>query len=86
MSPRAAQRRIRELYRELITTLLSEGDLVGARESMREFAAWDRKGFVTICQRILLQLFPGNFSHISRRLLYPIEWHLAQFIDRLKAA
>jgi glycosyltransferase involved in cell wall biosynthesis len=77
---KTAQRRIRVLYRELITSLISENDLVGARAAMREFASWDRAGVVTLCQRIVLRLFPNRFARISRGCLYPIEWHLTHFI------
>ena len=73
LSRRTTQRRIRDLYRELIKTLLSEADLAAAQESMREFASWDRNGVVTIFQRILLRLSPGNFDRISRQFLYPID-------------
>jgi teichuronic acid biosynthesis glycosyltransferase TuaG len=80
------RRKIRERYRDVITALLAEGDITGARESMREFAAWDRRGLVTVCQRILLRLSPGSFKRVSRQYLYPAEWHLTRFTDKLRAA
>jgi teichuronic acid biosynthesis glycosyltransferase TuaG len=83
---RETQRRVRELYRDLVTTLLAEGDLDGARESMREFAAWDRGGLVTACQSALLRLSPRHFKSVSRRCLYPAEWHLTRLVDKIKAA
>jgi teichuronic acid biosynthesis glycosyltransferase TuaG len=80
-----AQRRIRGLYRELVTALLAEGDLAGARERMRQFAAWDRGGLVTLCQRILLRLSPGQFNLISRQCLYRTEWRVTHLMDKLRA-
>jgi glycosyltransferase involved in cell wall biosynthesis len=81
-----ARRRVRELYRDLVTAQLAEGDLAGARASMREFAAWDRRGAVTACQRVLLRLAPDSFQSVSRRYLYPAEWHLNRFMEKLRAA
>ena len=72
--------RIRGLYRDLITALIAEDDVAGARQAMREFAAWDRAGLITQCQRILLRLFPRSFAKISRRCLYPIEWRLSRLL------
>jgi teichuronic acid biosynthesis glycosyltransferase TuaG len=83
---RETRRKIRERYRDVITTLLAEGDIAGARESMREFAAWDRRGLVTACQRILLRLSPGSFKRVSRQYLYPAEWHLTRLTAKLRAA
>lgn len=81
---RLAQRRIRELYRELVAALLAEGDLAAAREGMREFAAWDRGGLVTMCQRVLLRLSPGRFNRISRECLYRTEWRIANLMEKLR--
>jgi len=84
---RAETRRvIRGLYRDLVTALVAEGDLARARESMRDFAAWDRGGVVTACQRVLLRLSPGSFKSVSRGVLYRAEWHLNRLADRLRAA
>jgi glycosyltransferase involved in cell wall biosynthesis len=82
---RVAQRRIRGLYRELVTALLAEGDLAGARARMRQFAAWDRGSLVTMCQRILLRLSPGQFNLISRQCLYRTEWRVTHLMDKLRA-
>lgn len=77
---KTARARIRGLYRDLITALISEDDVAGARQTMREFARWDRAGMITQCQRILLRLFPRSFATISRRCLYPIEWRLTRLL------
>lgn len=81
---RASQLRIRGQYRDLITALLAEDDFVGANERMSEFAAWDRRSLITMCQRVLLRLSPRNFNNISRKYLYRIEWHVANLIDKLR--
>lgn len=83
---RTSRQRIRELYRELVTALIAENDLAAAREAMRDFAAWDRAGLVTFCQRIVLRLFPNRFAKISRAWLYPTEWHLMHLKDKFKMA
>ncbi len=77
---RTAQTRIRGLYRDLVAALIAEKDIAAAREAMREFAAWDRSGMITLCQRIILRLFPNRFTKISRRCLYPIEWRLSRLL------
>jgi len=77
---KTARALIRGLYRDLITALISEDDVAGARQTMREFARWDRAGMITQCQRILLRLFPRSFATISRRCLYPIEWRLTRLL------
>jgi teichuronic acid biosynthesis glycosyltransferase TuaG len=82
VSRSTALRRIRELYRGLVTSLIKEGDIAGARKAMRSFGTWDRAGLVTQCQRLLLRLSPGAFVRVSRGLLYPTEWHLTRFLDK----
>lgn len=76
---KTARARIRDLYRDLITALIAEDDVAGARQAMREFAAWD-PGMITQCQRLLLRLWPRQFAKISRRCLYPIEWRLSRLL------
>ena len=77
---KTAHTRIRNLYRDLITALIAEDDLADARQAMREFAAWDRNGMITQCQRVLLRWFPRSFVKVSRRCLYPIEWRLSRLL------
>ena len=77
---KTARARIRGLYRDLITALVAEDDVAGARQAMREFAAWDPAGMITQCQRILLRLWPKRFAKISRRCLYPIEWRVGRLL------
>ena len=78
------KRRVRGLYRDLISALIDEGDIVAARHEMREFAAWDGGGLVTRCQRLLLKLSPRNYNFISRECLYRAEWHLNKLADKLR--
>lgn len=85
VDPRVARRRIRGLYRELVTALLAENDLGGARERMRQFASWDRGSVVTMCQSVLLRLSPAKFNLVSRKCLYRIEWRLTNLMDKLRA-
>ena len=80
-----AKRRLRGLYRELIAALIAEGDLDEARARMKEFAAWDGGGLVTLCQRILLRLSPHSYDIISRDYLYRTEWHVTKLLDKLRA-
>jgi glycosyltransferase involved in cell wall biosynthesis len=81
---RVSRYRIRWQYRDLIKALLAESDVVGANERMREFAAWDSRSLITMCQRVVLHLSPRNFDNISRKYLYRIEWHVANVIDKLR--
>jgi teichuronic acid biosynthesis glycosyltransferase TuaG len=76
LDPRHARRRVRGLYRELISALVSEGRVEEARKRMREFYAWDRGAPVTALQRLLLRSFPRRYNYISRELLYRAEWHV----------
>lgn len=85
VNPRVARRRIRGLYRDLVTALLAENDLTGARERMRQFVAWDRRGLVTMCQKLLLRFSPARFNLISRKCLYRIEWRITNLMDKLRA-
>jgi teichuronic acid biosynthesis glycosyltransferase TuaG len=86
VEPGTARRRVRGLYRELVGALLAEGDLAGARARMREFAAWDRGGLVTLCQSVALRLAPGRYDFISRECLYRAEWHISNLFRRRRAA
>jgi teichuronic acid biosynthesis glycosyltransferase TuaG len=70
------KRRVRSLYRELISSLVAEGQIKEARQRMREFAAWDRGALVTALQRVVLHSFPSAYNYISREFLYRAEWHL----------
>jgi teichuronic acid biosynthesis glycosyltransferase TuaG len=85
VNARVARRRIRGLYRDLVTALLAENDLTGARERMRQFAAWDRRGLVTMCQSVLLRLWPARFNPVSRKCLYRIEWRITNLMDKLRS-
>jgi teichuronic acid biosynthesis glycosyltransferase TuaG len=79
------RRRIRGLYRELISVLVEQGDTVEAGRRMREFAAWDKSNPVTRIQRVLLTLSPGRYNYVSQECLYRIEWHAGRLLSRLRA-
>lgn len=83
LSPNQVKTRIRGLYRELVTALLREGDIAGARLAMREFTEWDPSGLITRCQNILLWITPSKFEIMSRECLYRAEWHVARVINKL---
>lgn len=80
------RRRVRDLYRNLVSALLEEGKLVEAKRQMEEFAAWDKGCLVTQCQRLLLKLSPRNYNVISRECFYRAEWHVNRFADKLRHA
>jgi teichuronic acid biosynthesis glycosyltransferase TuaG len=77
--------RIRWLYRAAVAALLKENRVDEARACMREFAAWDRGGLVTQCQRILLGLSPAGFEAVSRECLYRAEWHARRLLGRFSS-
>lgn len=81
-----SRKRVRGLYRDLISALIDEGHVVEARERMREFAGWDRGALITKLQRVLLRLSPRRYNLISRECLYRTEWHAARIIGKLKGA
>ncbi|MCA1816151.1 MAG: glycosyltransferase [Acidobacteria bacterium] len=80
------KRRIRGLYRELVSALVAEGRIAEARASMREFAAWDRGALATAAQRLLLRLLPRHYNYLSRECVYRVEWHAAAIAGKLKRA
>jgi len=71
------KRRVRGLYRDLISSLVSEGRFEDARRRMQDFYAWDGGAPVTALQRLLLHLAPRRYNYISREVLYRAEWHLS---------
>jgi hypothetical protein len=86
LDPTLVRRRVRGLYRDLISALVSEGKFEEARRRMREFGAWDRGGVVTALQGLLLRSFPRRYNYISRELLYRAEWHLSRLPGRPRDA
>ena len=76
------KRRVRGLYRDLISSLVSEGRVEEARRRMREFYAWDGGAPVTALQRLVLRLLPRRYNYISRELLYRAEWHVRGLLGR----
>jgi len=72
------RQRIRRLYRELIAALLDEGKPVEAGECLNELSAWDKPGFVTAIQKLLLRVSPRIFNFVSREFLFRTEWHLGR--------
>ncbi|HEX7316872.1 MAG TPA: glycosyltransferase family 2 protein [Pyrinomonadaceae bacterium] len=86
LDPLLVRRRVRALYRDLISALVTEGRVEEARRRMREFYAWDRGAPVTALQRLLLRLSPGRYNYISREVLYRAEWHLRGLLGRPRGA
>lgn len=76
------RRRVRSLYRELISALVVEGKIDEAREQMREFCKLDGGALVTKFQQTLLRLFPRQYNYISRECLYRAEWHVQSLLNR----
>jgi teichuronic acid biosynthesis glycosyltransferase TuaG len=79
------KQRIRWLYRAAVAALLKETQVDEARLCMREFAAWDRGGLVTQCQRILLGVSPAGFDAVSRECLYRAEWHARKIVGKFSS-
>lgn len=75
LDPELVRHRVRGLYRDLISSLVSEGRFDEARRRMREFYAWDGGAPVTALQRLVLRLLPRRYNYISREFLYRAEWH-----------
>ena len=86
LDPSSVKRRVRSLYRDLISALVTEGRLEEARRRMREFYAWDGGAPVTALQRLVLRLMPRGFNYISRELLYRAEWHARGLLGRPRGA
>ena len=80
------KRRVRGLYRDLISSLVAEGRFEEARRRMREFYAWDGGAPVTALQRLVLRLLPRRYNYISREVLYRAEWHLSGLFGRPRGA
>ncbi|MGZ5480447.1 MAG: glycosyltransferase family 2 protein [Pyrinomonadaceae bacterium] len=76
--------RLKGLYRDLISSLLKEGEHAEAAKYMREFAAWDRSSLITSIQTVLMRLWPGGFNIVSRELLYRTEWHLRRLTGKMR--
>ena len=73
-------KRIRNLYRDLLSALVRENKLTEANETMREFAAWDGGNLVTKFQKVLLGVWPSGFNFISREFLFRVEWHATRML------
>jgi len=84
LSEAELRKRVTGLYRDLISALLDEDNLVEANRQMDEFAAWDKGRLITQCQRLLLKLSPRNYNFISRTCLYRAEWHAARVVNKLR--
>ena len=83
---RRVRGRVRELYRELLSALVREGDLRGARAALDELRAWEGAGVVNSMQSLLIRVAPGAFEFVSRECLYRAEWHLDRVFGRLSSA
>ncbi|MGB9180441.1 MAG: glycosyltransferase family A protein [Pyrinomonadaceae bacterium] len=64
----ALNKRFRVLYRALTAALLEQNRMDEAKESFRELCKWDRFGFVTSIQRVLIKVAPGKYNRLSDRL------------------
>ncbi|MGA9993775.1 MAG: glycosyltransferase family A protein [Pyrinomonadaceae bacterium] len=64
----ALNKRFRVLYRALTAALLEQKRMDEAKESFRELCKWDRFGFVTSIQRVLIKVAPGKYNRLSDRL------------------
>ena len=64
----ALNKRFRVLYRALTAALLEQNRVEEARESFRELCKWDRFGFVTSIQRVLIKVAPGKYNRLSDKL------------------
>ena len=69
---------VKHLYRELISTLIEENKIGEAKDYMRKFSAWDRTGFTTSIQKLLIKMAPNQYNFISKECLYRIEWHMTR--------
>lgn len=79
------KRRIRGLYRDLISALVKENRMAEANACMKEFADWDKGSVVTQLQRVLLTLSPNQYNFISRECLYRTEWHVNHLLGKSTA-
>lgn len=86
LDPALVRRRVRGLYRDLVSALVAEGRVEEARRRMRDFYAWDRGAPVTALQWLVLRLSPGRYNYISREVLYRAEWHLRGLLGRPRGA
>jgi glycosyltransferase involved in cell wall biosynthesis len=86
LDPALVKRRVRGLYRDLISSLVSEGRVEEARARMREFYAWDGGAPVTALQRLLLRTFPRRYNYVSREFLYRAEWHVRGLLGKSRGA
>ena len=86
LSEREKQKRITNLYRELISVLIDEGKISEARAFIHELYNWNRKSIVTALQKLLIRILPQQYNFISRECLYRTEWHLQNSFGRGKSA
>jgi teichuronic acid biosynthesis glycosyltransferase TuaG len=84
LSAGKVRKRVRGLYRDLVSALIKEDQLAEARAYMEEFRRWDGSAFVTQCQSFLLRVLPRGYNFISRVFLYRAEWHASRFAAKLR--
>jgi teichuronic acid biosynthesis glycosyltransferase TuaG len=77
--------RIRNLYRNLIASLVEENKIAEAKQSLEEFTAWEGGGLIVRLQKILLSMWPRKFNLISRECLFRIEWHINRIFGHSSA-
>jgi len=86
LSESEKNRRITGLYRELIASLIDEGKIAEAKQFVQELYAFNQASLVTRLQKLLINIWPGQYNFISRECLYRTEWHLQNGFSRGKNA
>jgi len=72
------------LYRQLIATLIDEGNISEAKQFVAELHSCNKKSIVTRLQKLLINIWPRQFNFISRECLYRTEWHWQNSFGRSK--
>ena len=85
LSEREKQQRITGLYRELIAALIDEGKIAEAKQFVEELYSYNQTSLVTRLQKLLINIWPGQYNFISRECLYRTEWHFQNGFSRGKS-
>ena len=86
LGDREKQQRITGLYRELIAALIDEGKIAEAKQFVQELYSYNQASLVTRLQKLLINIWPGQYNFISRECLYRTEWHFQNGFSRGKSA
>ncbi|HLL73731.1 MAG TPA: glycosyltransferase [Pyrinomonadaceae bacterium] len=71
---------VRNVYRQLISALVEENKIGEAKDYIKEFSAWDKRGLTTWLQKGLITVAPNKFNLISKEILYRAEWHVTKML------